>query len=374
MEGISFDNVEVDETFLEDPSIFTQESEEASQTQKDNNNLTEVDVDSLFTSPESVGEEEDTQGQEGSKAVEGEDPKVAKGLYSSIASALKAERILTSVENDNFDDIKTPEDFVQLFNKEVEARLTEEHKRIKTALDAGMEPTEIDKFEKTLKFLETIEEDSLTAETPEAETLRKQLIYQDYINRGFAHAKAVKEVEKSIAAGTDIEDAMESLGTNKDFYSTKYQSIIDAQAEAIKAEKQRIKEEGEALKKLVETTDAPFKNITVDAVTKSLILKNLSVADIKGEDGKYRTPLQDYQVQNPQEFLYKIGALYTLTDGFKDFDKIIKPTVKKATNTSLRELENTLKNTRVNQGNLNFVGSSEIQDDTESYLGVTLDI
>lgn len=374
MEGISFDNVEVDETFLEDPSIFTQESGEASQTQKDNNNLTEVDVDSLFISPESVGEEEDTQGQEGSEAVEGGDPKVAKGLYSSIASALKAERILTSVENDNFDDIKTPEDFVQLFNKEVEARLTEEHKRIKTALDAGMEPTEIDKFEKTLKFLETIEEDSLTAETSEAETLRKQLIYQDYINRGFAHAKAVKEVEKSIAAGTDIEDAMESLGTNKDFYSTKYQSIIDAQTEAIKAEKQRIKEEGDALKKLVETTDAPFKNITVDAVTKSLILKNLSVADIKGEDGKYRTPLQDYQVQNPQEFLYKIGALYTLTDGFKDFDKIIKPTVKKATNTSLRELENTLKNTRVNQGNLNFVGSSEIQDDTESYLGVTLDI
>lgn len=374
MEGISFDNVEIDETFLEDPSIFTTESGEASQTQTDNNNLTEVDVNNLFTSPESVGEEEDTQGQEGSTTDEGEDPKVAKGLYSSIASALKAERILTSIENDNFDDIKTTEDFVALFNKEIESRLSEEHKRIKTALDAGMEPTEIDKFEKTLKFLETIEEDSLNEETPEAETLRKQLIYQDYINRGFAHAKAVKEVEKSIAAGTDIEDAMESLVTNKEFYSTKYQSVIDSQAEAIKAEKQRIKEEGEALKALVEKTDSPFKNITVDAVTKSLILKNLSVADVKGADGKYRTPLQDYQVQNPQEFLYKLGALYTLTDGFKDFEKIIKPTVKKATNTSLRELENTLKNTRVNQGNLNFVGSSEIQDDTESYLGVTLDI
>lgn len=374
MEGISFDNVELDETFLEDPSIFTTESEEASQTQTDNNNLTEVDVNDLFTLPESVGEEEDTQGQEDSSTDEGGDPKVAKGLYSSIASALKAERILTSIENDNFDDIKTTEDFVALFNKEIESRLSEEHKRIKTALDAGMEPTEIDKFEKTLKFLETISEDTLSEETPEAETLRKQLIYQDYVNRGFAHAKAVKEVDKTIAAGTDIEDALEALTTNKEFYSTKYQSVINSQAEIIKAEKQRIKDEGEALKKLVETTDTPFKNVTVDAVTKSLILKNLSVADVKGEDGQYRTPLQNYQVQNPQEFLYKLGALYTLTDGFKDFEKIIKPTVKKATNTSLRELENMLKNTRVNQGNLNFVGSADIQDDTESYSGVTLDI
>jgi len=372
MEGISFENIELDDTFLENVNLVQDPTKDPKTL---NNNPVEEDIDDPFLTPESVDEEEqDTQEHEDFSPDEGEDPKIAKGLYSSIASALKAEGILSSIEPENLENIKTVEDFVTAFNKELDARLSTEQQRIKAALDAGVEPSDIEKFEKTLKYLEDISAEMLEDETPEAETLRKQLIYQDYVNRGFSHNKAVKEVEKTIAAGTDIEDAAEALLTNKEFYSAKYNEIIKAKNEEILAEKNRIKEEGEALKALIEKTDEPFKGVNVDAVTKSLVLKNLSVADVVGKDGKKRTPLQDYQTQNPQDFLYKLGVLFTLTDGFKDFTKIIKPQVKKETNTSLRDLEHTLKNTRVKSGELNFVSSVDILDDTESYAGVTLDI
>ena len=372
MEGISFDNIEIDETFLEDVASV-EDLVKDPKTPK--NTPVEEEIDDPFITPESVdAEEQKSQEIEDFSPENDEDPKIAKGLYSSIASALKAEGILSSIEPDKLDKIASSEDFVNLFNSELEARLSEEHKRIKAALDAGVEPTDIEKFEKTLKYLEDISSESLEEETPEAETLRKQLIYQDYVNRGFSHAKAIKEVEKTIAAGTDIEDAQEALLTNKEFYSGKYDAIIKENNAVIEAEKAKIKAEGEALKALIEKTDEPLKGISVDAVTKSLILKNLSVADVVGEDGKKRTPLQDYQAKNPQDFLYKLGVLFTLTDGFKDLDKVVKPKVKKETNTSLRDLEQALKNTKVKSGELNFVSAADILNDTESYAGVTLDI
>lgn len=41
-------------------------------------------------------------------------------------------------------------------------------------------------FEKTLNILNSIKEDDINAETEDGENLRRQLIYQDYINRGFS--------------------------------------------------------------------------------------------------------------------------------------------------------------------------------------------
>jgi hypothetical protein len=43
------------------------------------------------------------------------------------------------------------------------------------------------------------------------ENFRKSLIFQDLINRGYSQQKAEKEVQKSINAGTDIDDAIDAL-------------------------------------------------------------------------------------------------------------------------------------------------------------------
>ena len=60
--------------------------------------------------------------------------------------------------------------------------------------------------------------------------------------------------------------------------------------------------------------------------------------------------------------------VFTLTDGFKNFDGLIKNKVRKELNKGIKELEHTINNTsRTTSGSLNFVsGASE---DNESFIG-----
>ena len=75
------------------------------------------------------------------------------------------------------------------------------------------------------------------------------------------------------------------------------------------------------------------------------------------------------------EFLKNVGLLFTLTDGFKNLDGLVKGKVRKEVKKGLRELEQTLNNTsRTPDGNLKFV--SGVDEDPESFIGkgYTIDI
>ena len=58
----------------------------------------------------------------------------------------------------------------------------------------------------------------MNSENNEGENLRKQLIYQDFINRGYSKERATREVQKSFNSGSDIDDAKEALLSNKQYF------------------------------------------------------------------------------------------------------------------------------------------------------------
>ena len=66
----------------------------------------------------------------------------------------------------------------------------------------------------------------MNSENNEGENLRKQLIYQDYINRGFSKERATREVKRSFDSGSDLEDAKEALESNINFFKNKYEDLI----------------------------------------------------------------------------------------------------------------------------------------------------
>ena len=92
------------------------------------------------------------------------------------------------------------------------------------------------------------------------------------------------------------------------------------------------------------------------------------------ETGEFYTAIQKYELENKTEFLKNLGLLFTLTDGFKNIDKLVKGRVRKEVKKGLRELENTLNNTaRTSDGNLKYV--SGVDEDSESNArGWDLDI
>lgn len=379
-EELSLDNIlgaeEIENLFVEDgetqdtPPANGEPPKKEEEPSKDKEETTEVvDVDNLFTdTPESVG-----SGKENTEEKEDTTPKgdgtSPKNFYSSIAKALKEEGIFPDLDDEGLSKVKDPEDFRDLIDQQIKAGLDERQKRIDEALNAGVEPTEIRKYENTINFLDSIKEENISDEGDKGEKLRKDLIYQDFINRGYSKERATREVQKSFNAGTDIDDAKEALKSNIDFFRDKYDELVnDAKSEAEQEERER-KEQAEKLKLSILNDKDVFGDLSVDKSTRQKIYDNIAKPVYKDpETGEYFTAIQKYEMENRTDFLKNIGLLFTLTDGFKNLDGLVKGKVKKEVKKGLRELEHTLNNTaRTSDGNLKFV--SGVDEDPESFIG-----
>lgn len=376
-EELSLDNIlgaeEIENLFVEDedtPPANGEPPKKEEEPDKDKEETTEVvDVDNLFTdTPESVG-----SGKENTEEKEDTTPKgdgtSPKNFYSSIAKALKEEGIFPDLDDEGLSKVKDPEDFRDLIDQQIKAGLDERQKRIDEALNAGVEPTEIRKYENTINFLDSIKEENISDEGDKGEKLRKDLIYQDFINRGYSKERATREVQKSFNAGTDIDDAKEALKSNIDFFKDKYDELVnEAKSEAEQEEKER-KEQDEKLKSSILNDKDVFGDLSIDKSTRQKIYDNIAKPVYKDpETGEYFTAIQKYEMENRTDFLKNIGLLFTLTDGFKNLDGLVKGKVKKEVKKGLRELEHTLNNTaRTSDGNLKFV--SGVDEDPESFIG-----
>lgn len=381
---LNFDNIfsgeEIDSLFTfeedvedtKDPELQDDSSEESTE----ENITTEVNADNIFSDePESVSsDEKDDHGQEDTKSKDNSESSQSS-FYSSIATALRDEGILPDLDDDLLKNIKTPEDFAKAMETQVNNKLDEKQKRIDEALGVGIEPDEIKKYENTLAYLDGITEDLIEDESDQGEVLRKNLIYQDYINRGFSDKRAKKEMEKSFNAGTDVEDALEAIQSNKEHFNGQYKELVKVAKKKEEENEGIIKKQAEELKTAVFSKDPAFDKITLSEAQKQKVYDNLTKPIHRDKSGHYLTALQKAEKENRTEFLKKVGIVFTLTDGFKNIDKLVGSEVKKQTRKSLRDLEHVLSNTSRNaDGNLNFFSGASGEADPESKIGLTLDI
>ena len=373
---LSVDNILSEE---EVENLFTEYDDTNEGTGPDDNkpdeteqNTTEVNVDTetLFTDePESVSSDEDSEDTEGTKSDKdkGDSPKT--NFYSSIAKALKEDGVFPDLDDESLKSIVNPEDFAAIVEKQIQQKLDDKQKRIDEALTVGVEPTEIKKYENSISYLKSITEDAIRNETAEGEQLRKQLIFQDFINRGYSKERATREVQKSLNTGTDIEDAKEALQSNLDYFTEEYEDLINEAKEAQKAADAARVAQLENLKTTILSADKTFTDIQINQATRQKIFDNIAKPVYTDEKtGEKLTAIQKYERENRVEFLKNISMVFTLTDGFKNFDGLIKNKVRKELNKGIKELEHTINNTsRTTNGSLNFVsGASE---DNESFIG-----
>lgn len=377
MDGLNEDFILSGEEMVDIESLFTEDSQEETKTEESVNTeekkeTTEeeiIDAENLFDTPEGVGsEDKDNQEKEDTNSEKDDGTSPKTNFYSSIASALKDEGIFPDLDDETLKSINEPEDFAEAVEKQIQARLDERQRRIDAALNADIEPEEIKKYENTLSYLDSIKEEDITAENDKGEMLRQKLIYQDFRNRGYSDARAQREVQKSLNAGTDVEDAKEALEENRKYFSESYQELIKEAQEEAKAEERRVKEQAEKLKKVMLEDKEVFEGIPLDKVTRQKAFDNIAKPVFKTEDGEYLTTIGKYERDNPVEFKKYLSVLFTLTDGFKNLDGLVKGKVKKEVKQSLRELEHKLSSSsRSSAGNPRYVGG--IEEDNESYIG-----
>ena len=394
MEGLSFDNImgeqEIETLFTdpeEDTSPETPENEEkepsdAEGENKENNNTTEVvDPESLFEdegkeTPESVGSGKDNkEGKEDTAPGEDSDGTSPDNFYSSIANALAVDGIFPNLDEETVKKAVDAETFSDLIEQEIQARLDEKQQRVSKALENGVEPTDIKKYEGTLNYINTITDAALTEESEKGEQLRYNLIYQDFINKGMSPEKAKKYTDRTVDAGTDVEDAKEALQSNKEFFTNAYNNLLnDAQQKADEEKAERTKQA-----KQLETSLMKDKQLLGDMEIDNGIRKKafelISKPVYKDpETGQYMTALQKYEMEHRSDFLKYTGLVFAMTNGFKDFDSFAKGKVKKEVRKGLKELEQKLNNTRRNSdGSLKMVTNQREDPDSFISKGMRLD-
>ena len=379
MEGLSFDNIytgsEIENLFNEDIQEDSAETIEDTpeKDEEKKEDTTEVNPNTLFEdSPESVSSEEDIiKEQESTSSEKGASPK----FYSSIAKAFADDGIFPDLNEEDISKIETPEDFKSLIEAKINSELDERYQRINEALGVGVQPSAIKQYENALNYLDNITDDAIEDESDQGEDLRKRLIYQDFINRGYTPERAQREVEKSISGGSDIEDAKEALQGNKDFYNIAYKNIIEKAKEEDIKNKEEQKKQMETLKKSILEDKKFFGDVDIDKSTRQRVLDNILKPVHKDKNtGELYTAIQQYEMENKIDFIKNLGLIFTLTNGFKDLSGFIKGKVRKEVKRGISELENVLNNTqRTSDGNLNFMGGGK---DPESFIGKgwTLDI
>jgi len=322
----------------------------------------ELTADELEEPLESVGGEKSEKKTGGTNKVDAEG---SSPTYSSIASAFKVDGVpLFSDEDDEelakLEDASSFEDFVtRKINQAVEERLDEEQKRIKNALTYGMEPSDIQVYESSLKNLKAINEEDIKDESEEGENLRKKLIKSNLINRGFSEERADAKVQKSFTDGTDVEDATDAWIECKKFYQEKY----DAEFNARKAEYDKFIEkrnkDAETLKNSILDESNDFAGIKVDKVTRQKVYDAINRPAGKDANGKAISALMKYADENPVDFRKYTAYFYVITDGFKNLDKVKDLVGKEVRKKEISALERTLNSTvKSTGGNMRHVGGN----------------
>ena len=316
--------------------------------------------------PESVGSEE-TEKEQGDTSTDdgGTSP---QNFYSSIANAMAVDGIFPNLDEEAINKVVDAETLSEAIEAEINARLDEKQQRISKALENGVEVNSIRQYENTLSYLNSITESQLADESEKGEELRQRIIYQDFLNKNYKPEKAQKLTQRTIEAGTDIEDAKEALQSNKEFFQESYNKILhEAQKEADAAKAERQQQEIKLKKSILEDKDL-LGDMELSPEVRKKVFDSISKPVYKDpESGQYMTALQKYEQEHHEDFLKYVGLFMTLTNGFKDFKSFAKAEVKKEMRKGLRELEHTLSNTKRDaSGKLELVGK---KDTESSFIG-----
>ena len=394
MEGLSFDNIlgeqEIETLFTDPNDTETQENntqqeegiEDSPTDDKDKKKEKTTEVinpETLFEDdiPESVGSGKNKEGKKEDTVHDGDqDGTSPDNFYSSIANALAVDGIFPNLDEETVKKAVDAETFSNLIESEINARLDEKQQRISKALESGVEPTDIKKYEDTLTYINSITDAALAEESEKGEQTRSMLIYQDFLNKGMTPEKAKKLTDRDIEAGTDVEDAKEALMSNKEFFTGEYNRLLQEAQQKFEEDKADRAKQAKQLQESMLNDKQLMGDIEISKDIRKKAFDVISKPVYRDPDtGNYLTAMQKYQAENKADFMKYTGLIYTLTNGFKDFDAFVKGKVKKEMKKGLRDLEKTLNNTRrYNDGSLKMVTNQK--EDPNSFIsgGFQLDL
>jgi hypothetical protein len=376
MDGLGLDNMlgadELNKMFSNggiDPSDDASEPDDKAEKESNKSQGDDVDFsDSIGIKPDSIDD---------IKEGEGDTPDSSEGTpqpnaFSSIAKALKDEGVFPDLSDDVLKNIKDASTFKKMFDDEISKSLDDRQKKIEAAINGGATSEELQQYQNAVNLTQYLNSsdtiNTLSSEGDEGEDLRKRIIYQDLVNRGFRHERAVKMVEKSLADGTDIEDAKEAMNSCREFYNKQVEDYQKAFKEKEEKHKKDEDKRFSNLKKKLLDNDSFYNGVKVSKDVRQRAYDAITKPIAKDDNGNYINTLQKYQKEHPDEYMENMALLYAITDGFKSIEKLTKGKVNSELKKGFAELEGVLNSTlRNGDGSLNLANAALDDSDREKW-------
>lgn len=281
-------------------------------------------------------------------------------LFKSLATLLK-EKALISSEDFN---VETEDDFVNLFKGEIDKN-TKEYlvsklgERGYKSLEEGIPYEKINQDNKQLDQLDSVTDELLEKDVE----LRKRVIFQDFINRGYSEEKAQKYVQRSLELDADLEDAQEAMGSIREFSKARIErENLEIKNQKLAEEKAR-EDNIKKITKEIESIKEVIPGYEVSENIKNKIKNNMfNVVGNNPINGTPENALMKFQRENPIDFDKKLYYMFTITNGFTDFNSIKQESESKA----LQDLERAFNSTT----QIKDPGSPTYLQDPNSYLNL----
>jgi hypothetical protein len=325
----------------------------------DNGNSTTEVVDTssnLFggQSSESVGSGGNNGDNGGSSNQNGGGSSTQTDVISSFAQAMREDGYLQNLTDEDFKGIKDAHSMAEAIKKEVQAQLTQEQLRIKQALDGGVNANEINQYHTAIENLNSITNEIVEADNEQSKTLRMNLIYKDYLNKGIHAEKAKTLTMRSVEAGTDKEDAKEALQANKEYFQKKYDDLLKGAEDKQKESQTLFENQAKELKAALLDTEEVFKGFKMDAQTRQKAYDAVTKPVFQTKDGRQLTEVQKFAEEHPVEFRKALGAYFVLTNGFQGIGNLLNKEVKKQVQSHLKSFDEKL-HSRPSGGSMSYM-------------------
>jgi len=322
---------------------------EAKETTKNNEGATEEPTNKVS---ERVGG--DATGGKGDKET-------SPQLYHTLATVLKEQGVFSSVDESSLKDVNDVKTLVDVIKKQIEAEefndLSDTQKTVLADMRAGVEPTTASKYKNAMDKLEAISEDVL-AENKQA---RFDLMYQDFLSKGFSEEKAGKYANRSFELKEDLQDAREAKDSLKRNVTAQYDRLKQSDLDKEESKRNALEKSKGDLKDRILKTPEVMDGVEVnDGLRHEIYDLMNNMVSTNPDTGIPENSLTKHQREDPVDYNHKLYYLYKVTNGFKDLGYFGRRTQTDST----KKLEQALRqSTHVSGG-----GSSTFSDDVNASM------
>ena len=254
------------------------------------------------------------KGQDANDDISQNSSTLSPKFFSSLVQALKEGGILEDIKDD---DIKSQDDFFKVLEDVIKQRefadLNDAQKEYLEALREGIPHEDIIAHQQNIEAYNSITDDAIEEESTDGEDLRRTIITNNYLSKGFSETKAKKLIDKIFESGEDVDEAKDALNELKTIEKQTFEQNKAKLAEQKKIQQKAEKESIDKLNKIVKETKEIIPGLAIPQALKNDVIKGLTQPVAFTEDNRPLDIISKFLYDNPIDGRFKLAYILKAT-------------------------------------------------------------